>query len=171
MRPARHCGWDSPGRPNAYLLATFSSAGQLLRQEAWLDDARRYDLQLDWELSVPDLPSRIIARDTLGNINEEWQLTSADAAARVLPLTEGWDDFILDDPHHKDAPYSRVRTALARYDFEGAARILSDTLVNRPQQPLLNLLLAWVDEFGGHPATVRIQLRQTLEAVMRSGAL
>ncbi|MFO1095632.1 MAG: hypothetical protein U0992_20355 [Planctomycetaceae bacterium] len=159
-----------PGTRAAYLLQRFTTAGQLIRTEAWLDDKRQYELQLDWDEAFPASPSHVVARDSEGKTLEEWQLTAADASAGVPAPADEWANFIIDDSRTNEGPYARAREALSRYDYARAGQILSDALVDRPDQPLLNLLLAWVDEFGGHPATVRTQQRETLARVVRSGA-
>ncbi len=161
-----------PDLREAYFLASYSRANKLLLSwEAHLGGALRYRLRCEHATpSGTPVVTRVTAEDAAGAVIERWELESADRSADAPALTTGCDGYVIDDPDDPTGLYRQARAAVAAYRYEDARRLLGDALIKHPRQPLLNLLLAWIDEFGGNPQAARLEQEAALRDVVRSGA-
>ena len=157
-----------PGNDRAYLLATYAQPDGALRSwEAHVNGALAWRIRFDRD---QDSGAAIAwSEDAEGARIESWERLHADSEAVVAAIDADWDGYVIDHPGIATLPYREARSAIARYDFTAAAEVLSAALEQEPQQPLLNLLNAWVMEFGTRDV-IGVRQRASLVAVVQSGA-
>lgn len=146
-----------PRIDDSYLQATFSTLTQQpIRWLAVAGDQVQFELEIE--------PRSAIARDPEGRELERWELI-ADEIPRPIPvLNEGWTDNLVVDVNDPDSMSARVRQAFMHADYRDARQKLNDALQQQPGQPLLNLMLAWCEEFADQPdpANIRAALQQVI---------
>ena len=154
---------DFAGQKETFLKATFSKQSGL--PVKWLSvvaSEPQYELRFEGKL--------IVAVDPNGKELERWELVSEEAVAPLMPLEENWGDFVVVDPRVTDAPLALARAALRKGEYAVATEALSKLVAERPEQPLLNFLLAWSCEFADKPsAALARQQRAALSRVAAAG--
>lgn len=157
-----------PGNDGAYLLATYAQPDGMLRSwEAHINGALAWRIRFD--VDADSGAASAWSEDADGERREAWELLQSDPGAAVAAIDADWDGYVVDNPGVPTLPYREARSAIARYDFAAAAEVLRTALEQEPQQPLLNLLNAWVMEFGTRDV-IGVRQRASLVAVVQSGA-
>lgn len=153
-----------PGLVDSYVKATFSKqTGQPVKWVAVVADQSQYELRFDRR--------QITAVDPDGVELERWELISNDAAGPIPALNEGWQSITLVTIGDTNSPYVLARQALRKAETATAKALLTKSLGEQPQQPLLHLLLAWCEEFAGKRDPASLQTRRVaLERVLGSSA-
>lgn len=175
-----------PGIADTYLQPTFS---KLTRQPTqWLSVAGgQPQFTLEFEAKT------VIARDPQNREIERWELIVEDASRSVPELNRDWGQGLVVDLSH-DQPtrkldgkadasqgeattltvgslYLASRQSLAQGNYAEARRLLLAALQKQPDQPLLNLLLAWTGELMEQRNDAEVQAnRAALQRVCTSQA-
>ncbi len=154
---------DFVDQQETFLKATFSKkTGLPVKWLSVVTNEPQYELRFEGRL--------IVAVDPNGKELERWELVSEFASAQVMPLDENWGDFVVVDPRVTDAPLALARAALRKGEYAAATETLSKLVAERPEQPLLNFLLAWSCEFTDKPSAARArQQRAALSHVAAAG--
>ena len=152
---------DFADQKETFLKATFSKqTGLPVKWLSVVANEPQYELRFEAKL--------IVAVDPHGKELERWELVSEDAVVPLMPLDKSWGDFVVVDPRVTDAPLALARAALRKGEYAAATEALSKLVAERPEQPLLNFLLAWSSEFADKPSAA--QARQQRSALSRVAA-
>ncbi len=157
-----HLGF--PGTTDSYLETTISKAtGQPLKWVAVVNNKPQFELRFE--------PRQVVAVDPQGAVLERWELLADDAPQPIPALNEGWQAITLVTIGDPTSTYTQARQALKQADAETARKLLTDSIKEQPQQPLLHFLLAWVDEFSDQKSPANLEARKSaLRVVAASSA-
>ena len=124
-----------PDHADTYLKATFSKqTGSIVKWQSFVSEELQYELQVG--------SKSVVAVDSANNELERWELIADAELRKIAEVGDEWDDFLVVNTDDPDAPVTKARNAIRSGDPFEAITILEQLRVERPQQPLLNFLLA-----------------------------
>ncbi|SFJ41721.1 VIT domain-containing protein [Planctomicrobium piriforme] len=157
-------------QPDAVIHAAFDrTSGAPRSWQFEVNGALQY--RLAFETDSNGSFRNVVAFDPNGNTAERWTLVSQQTDVAIPGVREFAQDFVVIDRDDPDSEFRKLHDALQHFDYAAASELLAKMLEERPDQPLLNFLLAWVCEYGSDSIPNRISTqRRAVEAVLHSRA-